>query len=186
MKGKLLLIVLAIIISTSCLRKKNNPNHRNDPIIAYLDSINSYIDFSDNSIAYTSGDYEYPNFIVESDSEYWGIAGNIIDSLHIHAVVTNLNDSTINFYHKRDDIWEKIGYYKVDVDYIFGFRFIDMNGDGENEIICFTHPNMNGNMCPSVYTRSSNSDSIKYGGKFETSFTIKKDQKRSEKIRNRL
>ena len=188
MKSKSIFLLSAIVLCISCLSRKNDSIRNSDPIISYLDSINSSINLDEDSIGFfsvyradTSEYLRYPSYIKDmEDKQYWGIIGTFIDSSNIHALVVNSNDSTINFYNKLNNIWKKIGSDKVDVENILGVGFIDMNGDNKNEIISYTHPNMNGNIWPSVYTTSTDGDSIKYAGQFETEFLIKKNQQRLE------
>lgn len=95
-------------------------------------------------------------------------------------MVTNQIDSTLNFYLYSNKSWSKVGSNKIETDDIYDVDFTDMDGDNRNEIIIYSHPNMNGNMWPTVYYCSNKDDSIRYAGSFETSFEIKKDQKRLE------
>lgn len=180
---KIILILLSIaVISVSCIMSKKDLHQSNDPIIAYLDSITMHTDFHEKDLFSTSDtsgfDYRLPIYEITDYDKYWEITGNFIDSSKIHALVIDRNDSCLNFYFLKNKNWEKVGSQKIDIENISGVSFVDMNGDNKNEIICYTYPNMNGNIWPTVYI--SNNDSIKYAGGFETEFRIKKEQQRLE------
>lgn len=189
-KQSVILFIIIALFSLVFTRCKTTNFCRQDFFITYLDSIYPFINLSNDTIGFLSV-YNinrnqdslisvFPDYIKNEDNKYWGVVGRFIDTTNLFALIINPNDSTVNFYSHRNNRWKKIGTDKPDVDYISGVSFYDMDGDNRNEIISITYPNMNGNIFPLVYYHSMELDSIRYAGRFETEFIVKKYEKRLE------
>lgn len=135
-----------------------------------LSKINRYADA--DTVFYPLGN----NYIDGADSIRMMAIGKFIDHQNIYALDISVPDSLIEFYHYNNRKWKKIGAEKINI-WIYSVEFEDLDGDGKNEIITSTPPNMNGNKWNEVYYCSRLADTIKYAGNFVTDYTIQKEDR---------
>ncbi|MES2545054.1 MAG: hypothetical protein V4548_09235 [Bacteroidota bacterium] len=107
--------------------------------------------------------YPYDS-IQEEDTSHVMAIGRFIDKKEIYAIDTSVKDSIISFYKYDSLTWKLIGKEKIP-DFTW-FRFKDLDGDGRNEILAESFPNMNGNVDYNIYYASTNKDQIHYAGNF--------------------
>lgn len=170
-------IIPFLFIFTCCAQ--NNSTTKTEKL-SYLDSIMPYMeDFAkDTAIIFdwnrsknkpTSNDEEIP---------IAHIVGKFIDKKQIFALNYIPRDTLISFYRLDSNKWKMIGSHKaIGEDMTFLVDLIDMDYDGNNEIIVRTPPNMNGNTWQDVFRYSKTKDSIKYAGSFSSDYEIDKENK---------
>lgn len=156
---------------------------KNPEKMTYLDSVIPYMDAfaKDTAIIFDwNGTNNVPDSLYE-ETPISHIVGKIIDNTQIFALVYAPQDTLLNFYRLDQGKWKTVGSHIAIADCMtFVVDFIDMDDDGNNEIIVRTPPNMNGNTWQDVFCYSAKADSIELAGSFSTDYDIKKDSKTVE------
>lgn len=165
---RLSLIILTSLLASLCFFAcKNNDisNRLDENIPAYLDSIIPDMKkFAEKADTIYDITYHY-------DRHFSHMVGKIIDGQNIHALYYDDRDTLLNFYYfdRAKAKWKMIGSERPVWEQIYYISIEDMDGDNRNEIITFSHPNMNGNTFKEIYYCSKNNDSIHIAASFFTS-----------------
>lgn len=119
----------------------------------------------------------------DSDQAARFVVGRFIDDKNIYAIDISVQDSLISFYClDRNVRWQQVGGLKSedDLSWIYFIEFEDLDGDGRNEVILSTHPNMNGNRWMDIYYCSPQNSTFHYSGSISTEYEVKKKNKTIE------
>lgn len=119
----------------------------------------------------------------DSDGAVRFVVGRFIDDKNIYALDVSEQDSLVSFYCLDRNIrWQPLASLKLrnDVSFLYSVEFEDLDGDGRNEIMLSTHPNMNGNKWMDIYYCSPENMSIHYAGSISTDYEVKKKIKTIE------
>ncbi len=169
--------IILIFLSTSCAR---NTSVTKTEQLSYLDSIIPYMeDFTkDTAKIFDWNGYKMRPISHYEDTPIKQIVAKFINNTQIFALNYIPQDTLIRFYRLDTNKWKIIGSHKaIGEEMTFLVNFIDMDNDGDNEIIVRTPPNMNGNTWQDVFHYSKTKDSIQYAGSFSTDFEISKEYK---------
>jgi hypothetical protein len=108
----------------------------------------------------------YPFFLV----------GKFIDSVRTFAITYSEKDSIIEFYRLNDNKWKEVGKEKCNIPISF-FKFEELNGIKNLEIIASTYPNKNGNTWMNIYCYFMDTDIIKFAGDFCCDYNVNLNNK---------
>ena len=91
------------------------------------------------------------------------LIGKFLDSIRTFAILYEEPDSALTFFRLQDNNWKQIGYRHY-TNYLGFYRFEELNGDRNLEVLASSSPNMNGNSWIDLFTFSEAKDSIVFAG----------------------
>lgn len=119
----------------------------------------------------------------DSDAAARFVVGRFIDDKNVYAIDVSVKDSLVSFYClDRNMRWQQVGGLKSedDLSWIYFVEFEDLDGDGRNEVLLSTSPNMNGNRWMNIYYCSPSNSTFYYSGSISTEYKVKKKNKTIE------
>lgn len=160
--GFIILLFFAYCTSKNKVAPQTIHSHYMDSIIPFMNAFSL-----DTAIIFDWNGNKHAPKSHFKDRSITHIVGKFIDRTEIFALEYISKDTLINFYHFKSGDWKIISSHRaIGDDMTTLVEFIDMNNDGNNEIIVRTPPNMNGNTIQDVFHYSSENDTIEYAGSF--------------------